>query len=577
MFCPKCGNGLPDGVKFCGKCGTRIEGKSNVTIECNSVKPKTSMFQRRIRGKGILITLGIISIITISLLFLLTGKGHAVEDEIEVPAAVLPLRDEAQSIDSKKTEETGTDESFLMSNVAVGDEVEFGTYEQDNNLSNGKEPLKWIVLDIDGESGRALLISRYSIDVQPFDQYGIPWWGDCSLRSWLNQDFYQNAFASDEQQYILETELNNDENAEPQYCVSTYDKVFLLSMREINSYMNILKDALKTESVDEDLLSYNYYTDYAFNLQKEAYQQGSYALDYRWLRSGYGTNDMHGINISRNSKGYISDSGTQDLFAGDYCYVCPALWVGIASKQNASVAEDGEEVTVQDLSLAEVGDIIEFGKYEQNNVADGKEPIEWIIIDKQGNQLLLLSRKILDVGSFYDIRTNCTWSESRIRSWLNDDSSGFLANTEGIYDSARKEAYPVFSDIKSDHNEDGTIEYETTSDFLFLLSEKEANKYIKGKEEWVGEGTAYAIANGLCVDENNYSRWWQRSTEHIIFDEDIYVKAERQYLGLHGDSCNACLYSDYGYPEVSTSGKTMSLDVMDDDWGIRPAMWISVE
>lgn len=43
MFCPKCGNGLPDGVKFCGKCGTRIEGKSNVTIECNSVKPKTDM------------------------------------------------------------------------------------------------------------------------------------------------------------------------------------------------------------------------------------------------------------------------------------------------------------------------------------------------------------------------------------------------------------------------------------------------------------------------------------------------------------------------------------------------------
>lgn len=39
--------------------------------------------------------------------------------------------------------------------VKVGDTYVFGQYEQDNDLSNGKEPIEWIVIDV--VNGKALI------------------------------------------------------------------------------------------------------------------------------------------------------------------------------------------------------------------------------------------------------------------------------------------------------------------------------------------------------------------------------------------------------------------------------------
>ena len=47
----------------------------------------------------------------------------------------------------------------LIKNIKVGDTYKFGSYEQDNKTSNGKEEIEWIVLDKDGIS--LLLISKY--------------------------------------------------------------------------------------------------------------------------------------------------------------------------------------------------------------------------------------------------------------------------------------------------------------------------------------------------------------------------------------------------------------------------------
>ena len=36
MFCPKCGNQLPDGSAFCGKCGAKLE--NGVCPHCSALK-----------------------------------------------------------------------------------------------------------------------------------------------------------------------------------------------------------------------------------------------------------------------------------------------------------------------------------------------------------------------------------------------------------------------------------------------------------------------------------------------------------------------------------------------------------
>ena len=56
------------------------------------------------------------------------------------------------------------------SDIAAGDIVTFGRYEQDNDLSDGQEPIEWIVLD-QGDNAVAL-ISRYGLDAR---QYHNDW------------------------------------------------------------------------------------------------------------------------------------------------------------------------------------------------------------------------------------------------------------------------------------------------------------------------------------------------------------------------------------------------------------------
>ena len=75
--------------------------------------------------------------------------------------------------------------------VQVGDHFTFGVYEQDNDLTNGKEPLEWRVLKIEGNE--ALCITEYAIDTISYSTAG-GWarWRTATLRDWLSNDFYNN-------------------------------------------------------------------------------------------------------------------------------------------------------------------------------------------------------------------------------------------------------------------------------------------------------------------------------------------------------------------------------------------------
>lgn len=59
---------------------------------------------------------------------------------------------------SLSTTEEPTATPVLFADLAVHDTILFGTYEQDNDASNGREKIQWLVLEI--EDNRALLISK---------------------------------------------------------------------------------------------------------------------------------------------------------------------------------------------------------------------------------------------------------------------------------------------------------------------------------------------------------------------------------------------------------------------------------
>ena len=118
-----------------------------------------------------------------------------------------------------------------------GRTVLFGSYEQDNDLSNGQEAIEWTVLSNDGE--KVLLLSRYALALMPYHYKRTDiTWAACTLRKWLNGTFLKTAFSAEEQARIIKTSLTADKN--PDYGTGagsgTRDMVFLLSAAEAALY-----------------------------------------------------------------------------------------------------------------------------------------------------------------------------------------------------------------------------------------------------------------------------------------------------------------------------------------------------
>ena len=82
-----------------------------------------------------------------------------------------------------------------------------------------------------GESG------KYVLDCKQFnDEYVDVSWENCTLRKWLNNDFYSTAFSKSEQSSILLTALKNENNIKYKSISGgndTKDKVFLLSLSDM--------------------------------------------------------------------------------------------------------------------------------------------------------------------------------------------------------------------------------------------------------------------------------------------------------------------------------------------------------
>ena len=88
------------------------------------------------------------------------------------------------------------------------------------------KPIEWSVLK--EESFGTLVISKDRIAETVFDSSSSNNWGSCSLRKFLNGDFFNQAFSDDEKKKIVNVKLDN-----------TKDDIFILTKDEVE---NLLKD-----------------------------------------------------------------------------------------------------------------------------------------------------------------------------------------------------------------------------------------------------------------------------------------------------------------------------------------------
>ena len=183
------------------------------------------------------------------------------------------------------------------------------------------------------------------------------------------------------------------------------------------------------------------------------------------------------------------------------------------SQEEDKESEHKEETTAKVESSSQkedknsdykIGETIEFGNYPQEE--DGTEkPIEWIVMKNEGNQVLLLSKYVLDTKPYNKESKAVTWETSDIRKWLNNE---FYTTA---FNKAEKGRIQTTLIKNEDNFETKTSGGNDTKDKVFLLSQKEAETLFSNKKERIAKATGYTQKTGVYVNERTNALWWLRS------------------------------------------------------------------
>ncbi len=224
-----------------------------------------------------------------------------------------------------------------------------------------------------------------------------------------------------------------------------------------------------------------------------------------------------------------------------------SLLNGFDYKDSAEKASDCLFMIQKDRFAAPaVGSTVRFGSYEQDDdLSDGAEEIEWIVLDTDGSKALLLSKYALDSKKFNDVRNEyvaSTWERSTLRPWLN----GTFYDT--AFGAKHKEMI-VSTEVCNDFSPDCSVTRgKGTAVNVFVLSAEEAFKYFDSDDERLCEGTPYCYARGAAKGESGTCWWWLLSNGTEFFSNAVVTS--RGAVFTAGFCCD------------------------NPDPAVRPAMWV---
>ena len=191
-------------------------------------------------------------------------------------------------------------------------------------------------------------------------------------------------------------------------------------------------------------------------------------------------------------------------------------------------------------------DYVFFGHYEQDgNKSNGKEPIEWMVLENKGDTLVLMSKQIL-VHKVFDETSNretpVTWADCTIRTWLNKD---FLkdAFTKTENNSIIKRKWEVDDNPNKSYGRPGG---EAVKDKVTILSREEVLKYFAGND--LTDKTLEISSPRLVAIPTDAIVRSTTNKEGIVLRGFSYFEVES--------------YKDMNYPQAVIDGKY-------SDWWLR--------
>ena len=220
------------------------------------------------------------------------------------------------------------------------------------------------------------------------------------------------------------------------------------------------------------------------------------------------------------------------------------------------------DIVKERLENAEVGSTVRFGSYPKGHITSKeKDDIEWLVLDRDGTKLLLITKQVIDCYPFqrYDRRhDNVAWNTSVLRSWLNGEFSDIA------FDKGER-LFLVRTRVRADQTPYSTSSDPDTIDRVFVLSVQEAQKYFPDEESRKCTATQYAVEFGAYQSSKGKSSiWWLRTpggqTITEMLDEGAVPVSSRV----------AC---------VGTNGAiiTVGHDVHTRGYGVRPVIWVNTE
>ena len=291
-----------------------------------------------------------------------------------------------------------------------------------------------------------------------------------------------------------------------------------------------------------------------YNDAVELYNSGKYeeAIDAFEALGEYKDSASQILNCKTAIKDreYNAASGLYE--AGNYEAAYYAFKALYGYRDSADKLDEIKQVYYAQLFAgAKEGSTVYFGSYPQD-YNPGKDDIEWIVLEKEDDRILVLSRYALDCQQYHTTYATTTWETSPLRAWLNET---FLSEAFSAGEQAKIRTVTVTADRNPLFDTDPGPD---TDDKIFLLSIPEVRRYLPSYSAKECAGTDYCYDQGADKYENGNCWWWLR-TPGDSPSGATYVRSDGT-ISFCGDGPKLYVFNE----------------IYDVYYAVRPAMWITL-
>lgn len=218
------------------------------------------------------------------------------------------------------------------------------------------------------------------------------------------------------------------------------------------------------------------------------------------------------------------------------------LYADDGNTLESSVINTQAEQDAQTGNQMQVGTELTFGSYY--NINDQvKEPLIWEVLEIKDDKALIITKNVIEVLQYHNVKTDTCWANSTLRMWLNDT---FISNAFLSDDKSRIVDTEVMNTNNPDYH---TSSGNNTKDKVFLLSIDEATKYFKDEDSLYAAPSAYAKSKNV-YSYHGQATWWLRTLGHS--------KSNASYVSFDG--------------EIISLGSNVAFKRN----GVRPALWLKL-